>query len=180
MFDKFGRPDWDSYFIALAFVTATRSIDPNTKHGCIITDKSHRILSIGYNGPPRGLDDSKIPLTRPEKYPFMAHAEENAILNRNDSMEGSIAYVTGHPCHKCFRMLLQEGVSRIVYGPVGFQGDDTDRKLSLSMLAMKKKKNRVTLVAYKGDFTKILQNVMSQYAPKDKAKSKKRRKKLKR
>lgn len=117
--DRFGRPDWDSYFMGIAFVAAMRSLDPATKHGCIIT-KNRKIIGTGYNGPPRNVDDRMIPLTRPEKYPFMAHAEENAILNSDDTdLRGARVYVTGHPCHRCFRMLLQKDVATILYGCVG-------------------------------------------------------------
>jgi dCMP deaminase len=142
--DLFNRPDWDSYFMSIAFVAAMRSIDPSTKHGCVIT-KNKKILSIGYNGPPRGLNDEMIPLTRPEKYPFMTHAEENAILNSDVSMEDSVVYITGWPCHKCFRMLIQKGVSEIIYGPISWCQDDADMNATKLMLsAQQEKKTKMT------------------------------------
>jgi dCMP deaminase len=146
--DSLNRPDWDTYFIALAFLSSTRSLDPSTKHGCVITDEHHRILSIGYNGPPRNMHDEQVPLGRPDKYPFMIHAEENAILSCNTSMEGSVAYITGHPCHKCFRMLIQKGVAKIVYGPVSFQGIEDDMKIVLRMILAQKEP--VEMTRYRG------------------------------
>ena len=61
------RPDWNNYFLGIAKVVAQRSHDQHTKHGCVITDAVHRILGVGYNGFPKGMNDSKLPLTRPEK-----------------------------------------------------------------------------------------------------------------
>jgi dCMP deaminase len=113
------RPQFDDYFMAMAFLASQRSIDPSTKHGCVIVDKNNRIQSLGYNSPPKGCIDSKIPLTRPEKYSFFVHSEESALLCCNHSVEGSTLYVTGRPCHRCLRMILQRGIDRLVYGPVG-------------------------------------------------------------
>lgn len=141
MKDTYNRPDWDSYFMALAFVASQRSIDPSTKHGCVITASDHTILSIGFNGPPRNSDESKVPLTRPEKYPFMAHAEANAIDNSAHNLRGSncIAYVTGVPCSACLLRLIQNGVNTVVYGQVGSNMvDETDAKISSAILASMK------------------------------------------
>ncbi len=121
MSKQFVKPDWDSYFMAMAFVVCQRSIDPDTKHGCVVVDKDHSILSIGYNSPPRGCVDEEIPLTRPEKYSFFEHAESNAIINAarvGIPLIGSTFYVTGHPCTKCFSQILNVGAKRIIYGPV--------------------------------------------------------------
>jgi dCMP deaminase len=124
--------DWDTYFIAQCFLISMRSIDPSTKHGCVIVDKYNRILATGYNGPIRGMDDTKVPLTRPEKYPFFPHAEENAILSMSiPILEDGKIYVTGRPCHKCMRMILQKGIRHIVYGPLGSKCvDDEDQRAS--------------------------------------------------
>ena len=107
--------------MALAFQIAMRSLDPATKHGCIVVGANHEPLSLGYNSPPRNSQDLEIPLTRPEKYFFFVHSEENAINNaakRGISLNGSTFYITGHPCVKCFRNLIQVGARRVVYGPV--------------------------------------------------------------
>lgn len=115
------RPDWDSWFMTLCFVIAQRSLDKDTKHGCVITDKSRSILSVGYNSPPRGCIDSAIPLERPVKYDFMQHAESNAIVNAarcGTPLFGSVFYITGPPCCACFGKILNVGACKIVYGPI--------------------------------------------------------------
>jgi len=120
MFDDL-RPDWDSYFLALALVVSQRSLDPNTKHGCVIINDDRAILSTGYNGPPRGCNDNLIPLTSPEKYPFMAHAETNAISNAamtGTALKYSTFYITGHPCSVCFRSIINAGAKKVIYGPI--------------------------------------------------------------
>lgn len=108
--------NWLEYFINLAKIISTRSKDPSTKHGCIITDSNYRIISCGYNGPIQGIDDSIVPLTRPEKYPFFLHSEENAILFAKRPLDGCYAFITGFPCSKCARMMIQSGISKIYYG----------------------------------------------------------------
>jgi dCMP deaminase len=116
------RPDFDTYYLTMAFVAARRSFDPSTKCGCVLVSKDGRVLSSGYNGPIKGSVDAEIPLTRPEKYCHMVHSEENALLAYSGSqqdIEGGTAYITTQPCHKCLRMLLQKGITRIVYGSGG-------------------------------------------------------------
>jgi len=110
------RPSWDEYFLKLADLVSTRSPDPRTKHGCVITDKFHRVKSLGYNGPIQGIDDSQIPTEAPDKYFYFLHSEDNAILQANGSVEGCTVYITGFPCSACLRRLIQAKVSRIVYG----------------------------------------------------------------
>ena len=112
------RPSWDVYYLTMAFVVAQRSLDPNTKHGAIIVSKDGRVLSTGYNGPIKGSIDKEIPLTRPKKYIFFIHSEENSILAYNGSYQdivGSTIYVTGRPCHRCLRMIIQKGITRIIH-----------------------------------------------------------------
>jgi dCMP deaminase len=150
--DKYGRPDWDSYFMALAFVASQRSIDPSTKHGCVLTTPGHKILSIGYNGPPRNADEARVPLTRPEKYPFMAHAEPNAIDNCVYDLEGCIAYVTGKPCSACLLRLIQRGVGTIIHGRVGSDMvDEADAYKSRVILESMKPGYAPKIIEYNGD-----------------------------
>ncbi len=105
--------DWISYYIGLAHIVSKKSHDTQTQHGCIITDRKNRVISIGYNGFPRGIDDSILPNTRPEKYPWMIHAERNALSNCLIRPENGIAYVTGQCCNDCIMALWQEGVSTV-------------------------------------------------------------------
>ena len=112
------RPSWDQYWIGLAFFISARSRDAETKHGCIIVDGSNRIVGTGYNSFIKNIDDEALPNTRPEKYPFMIHSEENAILNSKvppSQCRGEVtAYVTGKCCNTCLQRLIQAEVSRIV------------------------------------------------------------------
>jgi len=113
------RPSWDEYYLTIAYVVAQRSFDASSKCGCVLVSKDNRVLSTGYNGPLKHSIDEEIPLTRPEKYYHMLHGEENALLAYSGShqdIQNSTAYITGRPCHKCLRMLLQKGITRIIYG----------------------------------------------------------------
>jgi dCMP deaminase len=108
------RPNWTDYFLGLAKVISQRSHDIQTQHGCVITDTSNRILGIGYNGFPRDLPDHLLPNTRPAKYPWMIHAERNALSNCTIRPENGVAYVTGQCCNDCIMALWQEGVRKVV------------------------------------------------------------------
>lgn len=107
------RPSWTQYFLGLAHVVALRSHDVQTQHGCVITDTNNRILGVGYNGFPKGLDDSQLPNTRPDKYPWMIHAERNALSNCVIRPDNGIAYVTGQCCNDCVMALWQEGIKQV-------------------------------------------------------------------
>ena len=86
-----GYLSWDDYFMAIAFLSAQRSKDPNKQVGACIVSSDHVILGIGYNGFPRGCCDSKLPWAKvaasgsplDTKYPYVCHAEMNALLNKN-------------------------------------------------------------------------------------------------
>ena len=121
MADRFGRPEWDDYFMAIAMVVTTKSLDSNTKHATLLVDDHHRIVSIGYNGPPRGIDDSLVTQERPDKYYFFEHGERNAIYNAARmglTLKGCTLYVLGHPCADCARAIIQSGIIEVVYGAV--------------------------------------------------------------
>jgi dCMP deaminase len=107
------RPEWTDYFLGLAKVVSQRSHDVHTKHGCVITDKNNRILGVGYNGFPRGLNDKELPTTRPEKYPWMVHSERNALSNCVVRPDNGVAYVTGQCCNDCIIALWQEGITTV-------------------------------------------------------------------
>lgn len=108
------RPSWTDYFLGLAKVVSQRSHDMQTQHGCVITDSNNRILGVGYNGFPRGLNDNQLPNIRPDKYPWMIHAERNALSNCIVRPENGTAYVTGQCCNDCIMALWQEGVTTVV------------------------------------------------------------------
>ena len=109
------RPSWDQYFMGLAHYVSVRSHDTETKVGCLITNDSNHIVSMGYNGFCSGTEDENLPTTRPEKYPFMIHAEQNAISNLIvRSSEPLTAYITHLPCYICAKLLWQNSIRRWV------------------------------------------------------------------
>lgn len=107
------RPDWIQYFLGIAKIVSYRSHDIHTQHGCVITDSNNRIVGVGYNGYPRGLDDSVLPKDRPSKYDWMIHAERNALSNCVIRPENGVAYVTGQCCNNCIMSLHQEGIKKV-------------------------------------------------------------------
>jgi dCMP deaminase len=122
------RPDWDTLFLGLAFLVAMRSPDADTKHGAVVVDARRRVLGTGFNGFPRGCRDDQLPRHRPGKYPFVVHAEINALVNSREipDPEQCTIYVTGEPCNECFKTIIQFGIGRIVHGGVGSNCIDTD------------------------------------------------------
>jgi len=137
-FDNFGRPLWDYYFISLAFLVAQRSLDEFTKCGAVVVAGDNTVLGVGYNSPPRGCDDRKVPQTRPEKYLWFLHAEEAAIVNASRAglcLKDSIFYITGAPCARCVRKMINVGVKKIIYGGVNAKClDREDIKATRQML----------------------------------------------
>lgn len=111
---------WDEYFMGLAHLSALRSKDPSTQVGAAIVDIHKKIVGIGYNGFPIGLSDDEFPWEREgsmleTKYPYVVHAELNAILNATSSLRGCTIYVSLFPCHECAKAIIQSGISEIVY-----------------------------------------------------------------
>lgn len=112
---------WDEYFTGIALLSGMRSKDPNTQVGACIVGKDNRILSVGYNGFPNGCDDDLFPWAREgeetmTKYPYVAHAELNAILNcRGANLEGAKIYVALFPCNECAKAIIQAGIREVIY-----------------------------------------------------------------
>lgn len=119
------RPDWTEYFLGLARVVSRRSHDQHTQHGCVIVDsQKQHILSTGYNGFPRRMNDKTLPLNRPDpakpdednKYNWMLHSEFNACCNLVlPANEHAIAYITGEPCTPCLMCLWQHDVTKVIH-----------------------------------------------------------------
>ena len=115
---------WDEYFMGVAQLAARRSKDPNTQVGACIVSEDNKILSMGYNGFPRGCSDDEFPWGKEHqdddpynaKYFYSTHSELNAILNyRGGSLEGSKLYVTLFPCNECAKALIQSGIRTVIY-----------------------------------------------------------------
>ena len=113
---------WDEYFMGVALLSSKRSKDPNTKVGACIVNEDKRIVGIGYNGMPFGCDDKVYPWSNDKnvdsldtKYPYVVHAEPNAILNSTSNLKGATLYVTLFPCNECAKLVIQSGIKRIIY-----------------------------------------------------------------
>ena len=110
---------WDEYFMGIAMLAAKRSKDPSTQVGACIVSQDNIIISTGYNGMPKGCSDDEFPWEREgsdTKYPYVVHAELNAILNANGrDLRGSRVYVALFPCNECAKAIIQSGVKEVVY-----------------------------------------------------------------
>ena len=111
---------WDEYFMGVAFLSGMRSKDPSTQVGACIIDKDKKIIGMGYNGFPVGSSDDEMPWEKTgdfleTKYPYVVHAELNAILNSIKSLSGSTIYVTHFPCNECAKAIVQSGIKKVVY-----------------------------------------------------------------
>ena len=122
---------WDKRFLELAEHVAQWSKDPRTKVGAVIVDEKKRVVSVGYNGFPRGVDDTPNRYEdRPTKHLFVAHAERNALDNAPLMVDGCTIYVPLLPCNECAKSIIQKGIVRVVtYVPdrdgTGFNWDIT-------------------------------------------------------
>jgi dCMP deaminase len=107
---------WDERFLGLAKVVGSWSKDPSTQVGAVIVDCNNRIISIGFNGFPKGVKDSEERLCNREvKYDIIVHAEANALMFANRSVEGCTLYTWPfQPCSKCAALIIQSGIKRVV------------------------------------------------------------------
>lgn len=137
---------WEEYYMGIALVSSMRSKDPNNQVGaCIVNEETHKILSIGYNGLPRGMNDdlfdwassgekSGDPMNI--KDPYVIHAEINAILNyagQMSDLEGSTMYVTWSPCAPCAGKIVQAGIKKVIY--LREYSDDIQKAIARRMFA---------------------------------------------
>ena len=111
---------WDEYFMGIAFLSGMRSKDPSTQVGARIIDEDKKIIGIGYNGFPMGSSDDNMPWDKEgdflnTKYPYVVHAELNAILNSIKSLKNCILYVTHFPCNECAKAIVQSGIKKVIY-----------------------------------------------------------------
>ncbi len=123
---------WDQYFMGIAKLSAYRSKDPNTKVGACIVNQDKKIVGVGYNGLPWGCDDSEFPWSIRDgdldktKYPYVVHAELNAILNSIGNLKDCKIYVSLFPCHECVKAIIQSGISEIIYEDDKYCGTKSD------------------------------------------------------
>lgn len=112
---------WDEYFMGVAILSSKRSKDPSTQVGACIVNEQKKIVGVGYNGFPTGCDDDVLPWDREgdfldTKYPYVCHAELNAILNSiSRDLHGCTIYVALFPCNECAKAIIQAGIREVVY-----------------------------------------------------------------
>ena len=116
-----GYLNWDEYFMAVALLSAQRSKDPNTQVGACVASSNNKIVGVGYNGFPWGCSDDVLPWAREgafldTKYPYVCHAELNAVLNSTaTNLKGCRIYVGLFPCNECTKVIIQSGIEEIIY-----------------------------------------------------------------
>jgi dCMP deaminase len=114
------RISWDECFMKIANVIADRSQDPSTQAGAVIVNQKNIVMGVGYNGWPRGIKSEDLPWEREgdflnTKYAYVCHAEENAIYNSNNRIEGGKIYCTLFPCNECAKTIIQNGIKEVIY-----------------------------------------------------------------
>lgn len=116
-----GYLEWSEYFMAVACLSAQRSKDPATQVGACIVNDENKIVGVGYNGMPNKCSDDVLPWVSSgdwlsTKYPYVCHAEMNAILNKNSSdVKNCTMFVALFPCNECAKMIIQAGIKKIIY-----------------------------------------------------------------
>lgn len=119
---------WDEYFMGVALLSAKRSKDPSTQVGACIVNTKNKIVGAGYNGLPIGCDDDEFPWAKEgdvlsTKYPFVCHAELNAILNNiGMDLQGCKIYTALFPCNECAKAIIQAGINEVIYLSDKYEG----------------------------------------------------------
>ena len=153
---------WDTYFMGVAKLSAMRSKDPNTQVGACIVSKDNKILSVGYNGAPKGFEDSEMPWDREgdflnTKYAYVCHAELNAILNSTKSLKDCTIYVALFPYNECSKAIIQSGIKEIVYLSDKYTNTDANKasKKMLDIAGVKYRRFEANINKLEIDFSKI-------------------------
>jgi dCMP deaminase len=148
-----GYISWDEYFMGVALLSAQRSKDPNTQVGACIVNQKNKIVGAGYNGLPIGCSDDEFSWSKEgdfmdTKYPFVCHAELNAILNNiGMDLKGCTIYTALFPCNECTKAIIQSGISTVVYLSDKYEQTDAARasKLMLDKAGIAYRKVRVSV-----------------------------------
>jgi dCMP deaminase len=121
---------WDEYFMGVALLSGRRSKDPNTQVGACIVNNQNKIVGAGYNGLPIGCSDEDFPWEKQgdfldTKYPYVCHAELNAILNNiGMDLSGCRMYTALFPCNECSKAIIQSGIKEVIYLSDKYDGSD--------------------------------------------------------
>ncbi len=134
-----GYISWDEYFMGIALLSGHRSKDPNTQVGACIVNGQHKIVGTGYNGLPVGCSDDEFPWSKTgdfleTKYPFVCHAELNAILNNiGIDLKGCKIYTALFPCNECTKAIIQSGITEVIYLSDKYDGTDASKASKLML-----------------------------------------------
>ncbi len=126
-----GYLSWDEYFMSVAMLSAHRSKDPNTQVGACIVNAQKKIVGVGYNGFPIGCSDDDLPWDREgdflnTKYPYVCHAELNAVLNSiSRDLSGCSIYVALFPCNECSKVIIQSGIRHVIFNSDKYADTDS-------------------------------------------------------
>lgn len=128
--------NWDEYFLGVAKLSALRSKDPKRQVGACIVDAHKKIVGVGYNGFPIGCSDEAFPWGKSgelleTKYPYVVHAELNAILNAKSDLANATMYLTLFPCSECAKAIIQSGIREVRYCM-----DNNDAKSNIAVRRM--------------------------------------------
>lgn len=121
---------WDEYFMGVALLSAKRSKDPSTQVGACIVNAKNKIVGAGYNGLPIGCSDDDFPWEKKgefldTKYPYICHAELNAILNNiGMELDDCKIYTALFPCNECTKAIIQSGIKEVIYLSDKYEGND--------------------------------------------------------
>lgn len=157
------RIDWHDYFLSQAILVSVRSPDTQTKVGAIFVNSDHRIVSTGFNGFVPGAPDSELPNTRPNKYPFMLHAEKNALLScarQGKSTDGLIAYTFAEPCWNCLYDMVGAGIREVhfIHNPfLKMNGFSTTQEWNTQSYWLK---NHISIHYYPIKILKLTKNIL--------------------
>lgn len=122
---------WDEYFMGVALLSAKRSKDPATQVGACIVNQKNKIVGAGYNGLPAGCNDDEFPWVKQgsfleTKYPYVCHAELNAILNNiGMDLHGCRIYTALFPCNECSKAIIQAGITEVIFLSDKYAGTDS-------------------------------------------------------
>jgi len=155
--------------MAMAFLTAQRSKDPNTQVGACIVDANKRIVGLGYNGFPAGCSDDDLPWARKadsdlhKKYLYVVHAEVNAILNKGSAdVKNSTLYVALFPCNECAKVIIQAGIREVVYMSDHYHDSESCRasRILFQMSGVKLRKHipKISLICIQLNNDKMAKN----------------------
>lgn len=121
---------WDEYFMGVALLSGRRSKDPSTQVGACIVNNQNKIVGAGYNGLPSGCSDEDFPWEKQgdflnTKYPYVCHAELNAILNNiGMDLTGCRIYTALFPCNECSKAIIQSGIKEVIFLSDKYDGTD--------------------------------------------------------